>query len=171
MNQLDIKQHIIPIYLAIIILIMAPNTPIAILCVLTPLLIISTAIHFKNKTIGILGIFFLYLLALPQVMVSSMDGIFLVPIVMLSLLLPSIILVSQILQDQNTELAYQVLSKRKKPALISFGSALLILVLFYGITLVFGDRLLLSTEFIQQQVFLLIGLSLFILTPMLLKTS
>lgn len=170
MNRIDIKQHIIPIYLAIILLIMAQDTPIAILCVLTPLLIISTAIHFKNKTIGILGIFFLYLFALPQVMVSSMDDIILVPVVILSLCLPSIILVNQILQDQNTEIAYRVLSKRKKPALISFGSALLLLVLFYGITLVFGDRLLLSTESIQGQVLLLTGLSLFILTPLLLKT-
>ena len=171
MNRIDIKQHIIPIYLAIILRIMAPNTPIAILCVLTPLLRISTAIHFKNKTIGILGIFFLYLLALPQVMVSSMDDIILVPVVMLSLLLPSILLVSQILQDQNNEQAYWTLSKRKKPVLISFGSTLLILVLFYGITLVFGDRLLLSTESIQGQVLFLTGLSLFILTPLLLKTS
>jgi hypothetical protein len=171
MNRINIKQHIIPSYLAIILLVMAPNTPIAILCVLTPLLIISTAIHFKNKTIGILGIFLLYLLALPQVMVSSMDDIILVLIFMSSLLLPSIILVSQILQDQNTELAYRVLLKRKKPVLISFGSALLLLVLFYGITLVFGDRLLLSTESIQGQVLLLTGLSLFILTPLLLKTS
>ena len=171
MNRINIKQHIIPIYLAIILLIMAPNTPIAILCVLTPLLIISTAIHFKNKTIGILGIFLLYLFALPQVMVSSMDDIILVLIFMSSLLLPSIILVSQILQDQNAELAYRVLSKRKKPVLISFGYTLLILVLFYGIALVFGDRLLLSTESIQGQVLLLAGLSLFTLTPLLLKTS
>ena len=62
MNTSTLKEHLITIYLAILLLILLPPTPIRIATILIPLLIISFGIHLKQSFISILGLSIFYLI-------------------------------------------------------------------------------------------------------------
>jgi len=169
MKTYEIKQHILPIYIAVILLVITPLNPIVILCIIIPLLIISYAIHFKKKTIGIIGIFLLYLISIPQYSITTIDDPLNVYTMVFLIILPSIILLNQILRQQNIKEVWRELKNRKKPVILSIGTGIIILILFYVIAIFFGNRIIFSNEYIQGQILLLTGLSLLLFTPLLIK--
>jgi len=169
MKKVQINQHIIPIYLAIVLLIITPLDPIVILFIVLPLLIISLAIHFKQKTIGIIGIFLFYLLSIPQYSISTIDDPLKVYSMVFLILLPSVFLLSQILKNHDVKEVWWELKNRKKPIILSVIAGIIVLVLLYFIAIFFGNNIIFSSEYIQGQILLLTGLSLLLFTPILVK--
>ncbi len=88
MTPVQLKQHILPIYLAVVLLVITPLKPVVILSIVLPLLIISLAIHFKQKTIGIIGIFLFYLLSVPQYHIATVDDTLNVYVMIFLIILP-----------------------------------------------------------------------------------
>ena len=175
MSKIDIKQHIIPAYLAIVLL-MQIKTDVSlglatvnmILMILVPILIISISIHLKNRNLGMIGMFFFYIVSLPQILVTTMEDFQVIFLEMFLMLIPSIMLVSQILQLGNKENLWFILEK-KKPFILSSLLVVIILFVFYLLTVLFGEGLILSMENVEGQVFLLAAISLAICTPLLLR--
>lgn len=175
MSKIDIKQHIIPAYLAIVLLLQIKTDVLfgsavvnTVLLALAPLLIISISIHLKNRNLGMLGIFFFYLVSLPQLVVTTMEDFLVIFLELFLLLIPSIMLVSQILQLGNKETSWFILEK-KKPFILASLLVVIILFVFYFLTVLFGGGLLLSMENIECQIFLLAAITLTICTPLLLR--
>jgi len=169
MKKVQINQHIIPIYLAIILLIITPLDPIVILFIVLPLLVVSLAIHFKQKTIGIIGIFLFYLLSIPQYSIPTVDDPLKVYTMVFLVLLPSVLLLSQILRQHDVREVLWELKNRKKPIILSIGTGVLVLTLLYFIAIFFGNNIMFSSEYIQGQILLLTGLSLLLFTPILVR--
>lgn len=169
MKPVQLKQHILPIYLAVVLLVITPLKPVVILSIVLPLLIISLAIHFKQKTIGIIGIFLFYLLSVSQYHIVTVDDTLKVYAMVFLIILPSILLLSQILRQHDIKEVWWELKNRKKPVLVSIGAGILVLALFYVIAIFSGNRVMFSGESIQGQILLLAGLSLLLFTPLLVK--
>ena len=169
MNKKILKEHIIPIYLACIIYIIIPFSPLNILLVISPLLIISLSIYLKDRYIGIIGIFLFYLITLPQVTIPSMSSIIQISIFLLLILIPSLLLVNQILLNQSINKMFLTYLNKKKSIFKVIFFSLLIFVLFYIVTLFLKIPVFLSIEFVQGQILLLSGISLIILLSILLK--
>ena len=175
MSKIDIKQHIIPVYLVIALLIqiktdvsLGLTTINTVLIVLIPILVISISIHLKNRNLGMIGLFLFYILSLPQLLVNTMEDFLVIILEMFLLLIPSIMLVSQILRLGNKEAIWFILEK-KKPFILSALLLVIILFVFYLLTILFGEGLILSIENVESQVFLLVAITLTICTPLLLR--
>ena len=175
MSKIDIKQHIIPAYLAIVLLLQIKTDVLfgsavvnTALLALAPLLIISISIHLKNRNLGMLGIFFFYIVSLPQLLITTMEDFLVIFLELFLLLIPSIMLVSQILQLGNKETSWFILEK-KKPFILASLLVVIMLFVFYLLTVLFGEGLLLSMENVEGQIFLLAAITLTICTPLLLR--
>jgi len=175
MSKVDIKQHTIPVYLAIVLLIQIKTdvslglaTVNTVLMVLVPILIISISIHLKNRNLGMIGLFFFYILSLPQLLVNTMEDFLVIILEVFLLLIPSIMLVSQILRLGNKETIWFILEK-KKPFILSALLVVIILFVFYLLAVLFGAGLILSIENVESQVFLLAAITLTICAPLLLR--
>lgn len=172
MKPINIKQHILPIYLFIVIMIQLDLNIKNILLAGIPLFIISTSIHFKNKKIGIIGLFLFYILSLLPIGITSMEEYLPVALEIFFIILPSIFLLGQILQLDNNRFIF---SLQKKPLITSIAILVLIMTLFYLLTIFLWDGYLLSKENIEAQVLTLSALSLVFCLPLLLiqklKTS
>ncbi len=84
------------------------------------------------------------------------------------LLIPSIMLVSQIQQLGNKETSWFILEK-KKPFILASLLVVIMLFVFYLLTVLFGEGLLLSMENVEGQIFLLAAITITICTPLLLR--
>jgi hypothetical protein len=169
MKKIQINQHIIPIYLAIVLLVLTPLNPIVILSIIVPLLIISLAIHFKQKTLGIIGIFIFCIISIPQYIISTVDDPFKLYSIVFLIVFPTILLLSQILRKHDIKDIYLEIKNRKTPIILSIGTGILVLALLYFIAIFFGNRIMFSSEYVQGQILLLTGLSLLIFTPLLVR--
>jgi len=175
MSKIDIKQHIIPVYLSIVLLIQIKTdvslglaTVNTVLIVLIPILVISISIHLKNRNLGMIGLFLFYILSLSQLLINTMGDFIIIILEMFLLLIPSIVLVSQILRLGNKEVIWFILEK-KKPFILSTLLLVIILFVFYLLTILFGEGLIMSIENVESQVFLLAAITLTICTPLLLR--
>ena len=169
MKPIQLRQHILPIYLAVILLVITSLEAIVILNIVIPLLIISIGIHINHKTIGIIGIFLFYLLSIPQYQITTIDDPLRIYGMVFLILLPSILLLSQILRQQYIIEIMQVFNTRKKPILLSIFSGIFVLFLFYIFPLFIGGEIFFSNHLINNQIMLFAGLSLLLFTPMLIK--
>jgi hypothetical protein len=133
------------------------------------LLIISLAIHFKQKIIGIIGIFLFCIISIPQYIISTFDDPFKVYSIIFLIVLPTILLLSQILRKHDIKEIYWEIKNRKTPIILSIGTGILVLALLYFIAIFFGNRIMFSNEYIQGQILLITGLSLLIFTPILIR--
>lgn len=171
MKPINIKQHLIPIYLAMILLILVPISFVQIIHILVPLIILSVGIHFNRKQVSLAGIFLFYFLSIPQLKITTIDNPVQVYSITFLILLPSLLLLSQILQNHRIEEIHWVLKNRGTPVMLAIGAGVLLLLLFYGIAAIAGSQIIFSTEAAQGQVLLLTGLSLLIFTPLLIKQT
>ncbi len=97
-----------------------------------------------------------------------MEDFLIIILEMFLLLIPSIMLVSQILRLGNKEAIWFILEK-KKPFILSALLVVIILFVFYLLAVLFGEGLILSIENVESQVFLLAAITLTICTPLLLR--
>jgi hypothetical protein len=168
MNKIDIKQHIILFFLAIIIILQIKFELINMFLVIIPIIILSISIQIKNKNIGIIGILLFYLITLPQIIINTMENIQLVLIELVLLIIPSIFLLSQIMQIENKEITL-FKYENKKTIILIFILLTIILFIFYTLSIFIGEGLILSMEKIEGQIFLLTAISLSICIPLIIK--
>ena len=165
MEKIDIKQYIIPLYLAVVVLLQLKPNVQNVLLVILPIILILLAINFRNKKIGISSIFLFYILSLSPIMISNMENYFLVFLEMFFLLIPSILLLSQILQLENKKVVF--FSTNKKPFIIAVSLFVIILSVFYFLSIATLEGFLLATESTSGLVLLLAGLSIVCCVPFL----
>jgi len=165
-NKSDIKYYILPLYLTVVVLLQIELIIQNILLAVIPIIVIIFSIYLKNKKIGITGLFLFYTVSLSLIIVKTMDNYVLVFLQLIFLILPSIILLNQILQIQNKQIF--IISNKKKPIAAAITSFILIFGVFYYITISHMEGLLLSTESISGQIILLAGLSIVCCGPLLI---
>jgi hypothetical protein len=168
MNIPRLKEHLIIIYLASILIILLPPTAIKIATILIPLLIISLGIHLKHSFISILGLSIFYLISLQHIIIASMEDITQLLLFLILISVPSLFLLSYILQLSHS---HQIIftTKEKKPLSITIILALFILITFYLIALFTPSSSILSAETIEVQILIIAALSIFTCLPLLIK--
>lgn len=164
MNKFKIHQHLLLIFLAVVLFLQIPLQVIPICCVLLPLLLISISIHLKNKKLGLGSIGLFVLLAIPQLILRTMDDFLMVFLESIFLLLPMILLISQILQLDNKE-RFLFRTEKKKPVILAIVLLILILCLFYAAAIFFQNGYLLSSESTEGQILLLAALAIITCIP------
>jgi hypothetical protein len=164
MNTLELHHQLLPIILAVALLLQIPLQVLPSLCVLLPLLLISIAIHMKNKKLGLVGIGLFVLLAIPQLTLRTMDDFLTIFLESVFLLLPTILLISQILQLDNTE-RFLFTREKKKPVALAIFLLILILCLFYVAAMLFQNGYLLSSISTEGQILFLCALTLITCLP------
>ena len=167
MENIDIKQQILPLFLLVVVLLQIELSLQNIILAAFPLIMISAAIHLKNKILGIIGIALFYIVSISQISISSIDDFLVLTLEILLLFIPSVLLLNQILQMENEEIFY--IPKDKKPILISLAILITIVILFYILATISWDAFLLSSESIGGQILLLSGITVVICTPFLLS--
>ena len=165
MEKIDFKQYIIPIYLAVVVLLQLKLNVQNVLLVILPIILIILAINLRNKKIGISGIFLFYILSLSPIMISNIENYFRVFLEIFFLVIPSILLLSQILQLENKKIVF--FSTNKKPFIITVALFIIILSVFYFLSIATFEGFFLATESTSGQVLLLAGLSIVSCVPFL----
>lgn len=163
--KFEMKKHMLPLYLIVVLLLQVDLTMQNMLLGCIPLLIISLSFHLRNRTLGIAGIFFFYSGSIPLIVVSRIDDVQILFLEMLLVILPSIIVLSMILQLENTEL---FLLPAKKPLLLSLVLFIGVCIIFYLTILFPFQEYLVSSQSIEGQILLLAGVTIICCTPFLL---
>lgn len=164
MNKLNLIDYIIPAYLAIVLFIQINLTIINVIFVSLPIFVILISIYLKNKKIGVIGLFLFYILSLSTVVISNISDYFQIIMQIIFLILPSIILIGQILEIENEKQFKPAL----KPFILSILLFLIVLIVFYLICLFLLDGLLISQHYIEAQILILTALSIICCLPFLI---
>ena len=165
MKKIKITNYLIPIYLAIIILIQINLTISNTIIVIIPILIISISIYLKNKQIGILGIFLFYTLSIYQISINTIESYYEIIFQILFLVLPSILLIGQILQIESLEKI--IFKPQLKPLVLSFALFSIIIIITYVVCTLLWDGFLISAENLEGQIFVLAAVSIICCLPFL----
>jgi len=165
LKKIDIKQYILPLYLAVVVLLQLKPNVQNVLLVSIPIILIMLAIYLRDKKIGISCIFLFYILSLSPIMISNIENYFLVFLELFFLVIPSIILLNQILQLENKQVIF--FSTNKKPFIIAICLFVIILSVFYFLSIATLEGFLLAFESTPGQVLLLTGLSIVCCVPFL----
>ena len=166
MKKIDIKQYILPIYLTIVILLQSKLSTLNVLLTVFPISVIILSIYQKNKKIGIAGMFLFYILSMSIIIVNSIEEYFIVFLKIILLIIPSIILLNQILQIENKQIF--ILSNKGKPIVAAILLFTTIFGFFYFISSGYMEGFLLSTDSISGQIILLGGLTIVCCGPLLI---
>lgn len=168
MNTLNIKEHLLIIYLAIVLLILTPYSLLAIISILLPLAITSFGIYLKKTYIGLIGISLIYLISLQNLQITSMENITQLLIYIFIIIAPSIILLSYILQlSHPSNIIFT--TPQKKPLIIALASGISILIAFYILALFTPSGSILAPDTIEIQILIIAALSTFICIPLIIK--
>ena len=170
-TQIDIKQYGLPLYLAIVLLILIPLTFWLILLILTPLLLIAFSIYYQNEDVALISFSVFFLFSLSQIKIESIEQITHLFGYSIFLLLPSMLLLSQLLKQTRIEQTMQSILDHPKAFTLSAFIGLCFLLLIYLIPFFVGNGLLFTRESVQEQIILITGISLIVFTPFLLKRS
>lgn len=169
MNPLNIKEHLLTIYLTIILLLITPNNALTIASILIPIGLISLGIYLKNSYIGIIGIGLFYLITLQNLQITSMENITEIILYLLILIIPSLILLSYILQlSHPSHLIF--LSNQKKPIIVTLILGICIIIGFYVLAILTPSSSILAPDTIEIQILILAALSSFFCIPLIIKS-
>ncbi|MBU0497211.1 MAG: hypothetical protein KKC68_01135 [Candidatus Thermoplasmatota archaeon] len=168
MNLFQIKEHLLTIYLGAVMLILSPPTLLNISFILIPLLIISSGIYLKKTVPCLMGLSLFYLISIQTLSISSMENIAQVLLYLLIISTPSLVLLSHILQLHHPSRIIFT-SGSKKPLFLSITCVIVIMVVFYLITLLMPNSSLLAPDTLEVQVLILAALSIFVTMPLLIK--
>jgi hypothetical protein len=169
MNPLNIKEHLLTIYLAIPPILLTPSTLPVFASILIPLGIISLGIYLKKTYIGIIGIGLFYLITLQNLQITSMENITEIVLYLLLIIIPSLILLSYILQlSHPSHLIF--LSNQKKPIISSIILGISIITGFYILALLIPNISILAPDTIEIQILIIAALSSIFCIPMIIKT-
>ena len=165
MNKNDIRNYILPAYLLIALLIQIKTNMINVLLVITPIFLITLSIYKKHKKLGIISMFLFYILSLSLILLSNMNDYFLVFLQIFFIVIPSILLLSFVLQIENERIF--IFSTNKKPIITSALLLTLIISVFYLLSALSWEGFLLSAESTPGQILLLAGLTIITCVPLL----
>lgn len=165
MNNLEFKQYILPLYLAVVVLLQLELSVQNVLLAGFPIVLIMISIYLRNKKLGIICMFLFYTLSLSQIIVINMEDFFLVFLELFFLVLPSIMLLNQILQLENKQVVF--FSTNKKPLIIAVCLFVIITSIFYYLSIASLEGFILASESTPGQVLLLTGLSIVCCVPFL----
>jgi len=168
MNRVEITQQVLPIYLVLALLLQIPLQTLSVLAVVLPLVVVSLGLHLKKRDVSSMGMIGYVLISLPQLTLPFMDDFIRVFLLIFFIGLPSILLVSQILQIENTKIVWFPVEK-KKPLVIALIVFAVIFIVFYGVAVLLQGDFLFSTTTTSGQVFLLTAISFLISVPLLLN--
>ena len=169
MKPVDMTPYLLPLYLIVVLLLQLELTVQNILLSCVPLIIVAAALYRRHTILGLVGIVLFYLVSLPLIVIPNMEDIVFVLLEMIGLVLPSIILVSIVLQLGNQEVVYR--SPLKKPFILATVLLIIILGVFYLLTVILWEGALLSLESIEGQILLLAGLTVVCCAPFLAAES
>jgi len=170
-TQLDIKQYVLPLYLGIVLLILIPLTFWSILISILPLLFIALSIYYQKEDLALISFSVFFLFSLTQLRIESIEQITQLFGYSIFLLLPSLLLLSQLLKQTRIEQTIQSMLDHPKAFAVNACIALCFLLLIYLIPFFVGNGLLFNRESVQEQIILIIGISIIVFTPFLLKRS
>jgi len=170
-TQLDIKQYVLPLYLGIVLLILIPLTFWSILISILPLLFIALSIYYQKEDLALISFSVFFLFSLTQLRIESIEQITQLFGYSIFLLLPSLLLLSQLLKQTRIEQTIQSMLDHPKAFAVNACTALCFLLLIYLIPFFVGNGLLFNRESVQEQIILIIGISIIVFTPFLLKRS
>jgi hypothetical protein len=118
---------------------------------------------------GMFGLFLFFTLSLSTIVINDIEDYFLIFLELFFLILPSILLISQILQIENEK--WFILQPEKKSLILSLSLFILILAIFYLIIVILWDGFLISIDNIEAQILVLIAISCSCCLPLILKQS
>ena len=136
--------------------------------VLSPLLLVSLGIHFKERSASMIGLILFYLLGLSQLTIDTIQHIEYILFLSLLVLFPSILLLISILDERYGQDLLKDLLQRKKRVIVVSLIFLCFVFLMYGFMQIGSGLLSLSTQ-VQAQVLIIAGVSLLLFTPFLLR--
>ena len=168
MNRVEITQQLLPIYLVVVLLLQIPLQTLSVLAVLVPLAVVSFGLYRKKRSIGSIGMVGYILISLPQLTLLFMDDFVRVFLLVFFVGLPSILLLSKMLQVEHTK-TFWFPAEKKKPLVIALVLLALIFIVFYGAAVLLQGDFLFSTTTSSGQVFLLTAISILLCVPLLLK--
>jgi len=131
-----------------------------------PIVVLIISIYLKNKKIGIIGLFLFYSLSLSPIFISSVEEYFQIFLELFFVILPSLFLLSQILQIGNKQ--WFIFQPEKKPIILVLSLFIVILIIFYLVIILLWDGFLLSTDNIEAQILILIAISCSCCLPLIL---
>ena len=169
MKNFDVKQYILPFYLLLVIFLQVNLKVQNILLVIIPFILIIVSIYHKNKNIGIIGIFLFYIMSLSPVIINNMQDYILILLEIIFLIIPSLLLLYQILQIENKQIIW--FSMNKKPLITGMLVFIIIISIFYTISFLSFEGLLLTSESISGQILMLAGLSIVICLPFIVLSK
>jgi glucan phosphoethanolaminetransferase (alkaline phosphatase superfamily) len=170
-KNLPLQSYLLPAYLAIIILVFITFTIQSLIPILLPLAIILVAIHYQKKELGVFGFSLYCILSLSQIKITSLEQIPQIISFLVLIILPSLIVLIQILsQTTPSQTIQDILSQPKAFAVSGIVTACLFFII-YLIPLFIGEGILFSAESIQHQIIFIAAISLLCTTPFLLKKS
>jgi len=167
MNKLNLKDYIITAYLAIVLFIQINLTIKNVIIISLPILVLLISIYLKNKKIGIIGLFLFYTISLSTVLISNIENYFQIIMHIIFLILPSIILIGQILEIEN-EKQFKF-KPTLKPFILSILLFVIIFIIFYLICIFLWDGFLLSSDNIEGQILILTAVSIIVCLPFLIS--
>ncbi len=171
MKPIQLREHIRPMYLALMLLMLAPLSVISVLMILLPLLVISMGIHFHEKNLGVVGLLFFYVFGITQLQVASIDHIIQLSVYSILVLIPGLMVTTQILTLGNALGVNKSVFSRKKQLGILLMLMICFLLIIYVLVQYLGLGLLFHIRSVQEQVLLIASISLLLFLPMLLKNT
>ncbi|MCJ7698569.1 MAG: hypothetical protein MUO73_09615 [Thermoplasmata archaeon] len=165
-SKFEIKKHILPLYLIVVLLLQVDLTIQNILLGCIPLLMISLSLHLQNKKLGIMSIFFFYSASVPLIVVSRIDDFQILFLEMLLVILPSIVVLYMILHVENKDTFHL---PAKRPLLVSLVLLTVVFIIFSLAILFSFQGYFVSSQSIEGQILLLAEITTLCCTPFLIS--
>jgi len=164
MNK-QLLTYAILIYLGIALIVQLNLTIETLLVVLIPLLLMGIGVYLHQTLVSMIGCTSWFLLALPQLMIATMDNLFVITLEIIVLLVPTLFLLS-LLSHTHNQITSDII--RKKPVILTIVIFLLFLSVFYIASTLIGQSLILDEDNTSLQILFLGGLTLVFMTPVFL---
>lgn len=168
MKTKSIIQFSIPLYLTILLTMLLPSDSFSILCIIIPMALISLGIYRDTVLASFIGLSFFYLITITRLPFLADNNWLYVYAYVLLLLLPTVILLIQILQHHDITKVFQKRKRNRSPFLLTLSLCLFVLLLFYCVGFIAGRYSFFSIETIQTQILLLVLFSVLIFLLLLL---
>ncbi len=152
-------------------LVLAPLSMMVFLQIMLPLIVISIGIHFNEKNIGFIGLLFFYVFGITQLQLTSIDQTMQLFLYSIFILIPSLLLTSNVLTIGMDTFPRVSVFTRKKQLGITVILLICLLLIIYFLIQYLGLEMLFQTQSVQEQVLLIGSISLLLFLPLLLKNT
>jgi hypothetical protein len=168
---LFLTLNFLPLYLAAILFLFIAFSIQSLIFILLPLGVIALSMYYHKKDVALFGFSIYSIVSLSQIVISSLEQITLIFSYIILIVLPSLLLLIQILNQTTLPQTIKDTTAHVKPFIISVSLTLCLILTIYLIPIFLGEGILFNIESVQQQIIIIIAASLLISTPFLLKKS